>query len=58
MLEKSLTTESDVTIYDLEDSIAPADKIKARLGLLTFLQVCPICPSFPETPLLLFTPGE
>lgn len=39
MLEKSLTTKSDVIIYDLEDSVAPADKYKARSALHRFLQV-------------------
>ncbi|KAF9464220.1 citrate lyase beta subunit [Collybia nuda] len=39
MLEKSLTSNSDVIIYDLEDSIAPSptDKKDARNKLLRFL---------------------
>ncbi|EIW59205.1 citrate lyase beta subunit [Trametes versicolor FP-101664 SS1] len=39
MLEKSLTTTSDVIIYDLEDSVPPsaADKTGARKRLSTFL---------------------
>ncbi|TFK91931.1 citrate lyase beta subunit [Polyporus arcularius HHB13444] len=39
MLEKSLTTPSDVIIYDLEDSVppSPADKASARARLAHFL---------------------
>ncbi|RPD77769.1 citrate lyase beta subunit [Lentinus tigrinus ALCF2SS1-7] len=39
MLEKSLTTPSDVIIYDLEDSVppSPADKTSARARLAHFL---------------------
>ena len=39
MLEKSLTTPSDVIIYDLEDSVppSPADKKGARDRLTHFL---------------------
>ncbi|KIK03329.1 hypothetical protein K443DRAFT_676816 [Laccaria amethystina LaAM-08-1] len=39
MLEKSLTTDSDVIIYDLEDSVPPdpSDKTRARLRLKEFL---------------------
>ncbi|KAH9854738.1 citrate lyase beta subunit [Lenzites betulinus] len=39
MLEKSLTTSSDVIIYDLEDSVppSPADKSGARARLAHFL---------------------
>jgi len=37
MLEKSLQTKSDVIIYDLEDSVAPADKGIARDRLVHFL---------------------
>ena len=41
-LQKSLHTESDVLIYDLEDSISPAPEAKAaaRLRLKGFLSVC------------------
>ncbi len=41
MLEKSLTTSSDVIIYDLEDSVppAPASKQAARDRLEGFLKV-------------------
>lgn len=41
MLEKSLTTPSDVIIYDLEDSVppSPADKTSARARLAHFLSV-------------------
>jgi citrate lyase subunit beta-like protein len=41
MLEKSLTTDSDVIIYDLEDSVPPdpSDKTRARLRLKEFLSV-------------------
>ena len=41
MLEKSLTTNSDMIIYDLEDSVAPspADKGSARNRLRNFLKV-------------------
>ncbi|KAF8967068.1 Pyruvate/Phosphoenolpyruvate kinase-like domain-containing protein [Flammula alnicola] len=40
MLEKSITSGSDVIIYDLEDSVSPApeDKSSARLRLRTFLE--------------------
>lgn len=39
MLQKSLTTPSDVIIYDLEDSVPPseADKNRARDNLTNFL---------------------
>jgi citrate lyase beta subunit len=39
MLRKSLVTDSDVIIYDLEDSIAPSeeDKSEAREQLTEFL---------------------
>jgi hypothetical protein len=42
MLEKSLTTGSDVIIYDLEDSVPPCvkDKETARQRLKDFLGVC------------------
>ena len=41
MLEKSLTTSSDVIIYDLEDSVppSPVDKNGARGRLAHFLSV-------------------
>lgn len=41
MLRKSLETQSDVIIYDLEDSVPPAraDKDAARDRLLKFLSV-------------------
>jgi citrate lyase beta subunit len=41
MLEKSITTGSDVIIYDLEDSVSPMplDKAKARGRLKKFLGV-------------------
>ncbi|KAF7297776.1 HpcH-HpaI domain-containing protein [Mycena kentingensis (nom. inval.)] len=40
MLEKSLTTASDVIVYDLEDSVPPTpnDKLAARSRLSAFLQ--------------------
>ncbi|KAJ7212309.1 citrate lyase beta subunit [Mycena pura] len=40
MLEKSLITNSDIIIYDLEDSVPPAeaDKLAARARLAAFLQ--------------------
>ncbi|KAI5122460.1 hypothetical protein M0805_008771 [Coniferiporia weirii] len=37
MLQKSLETPSDVIIYDLEDSVAPAAKPAARAALTAFL---------------------
>lgn len=40
MLQKSLETPSDVIIYDLEDSVAPAAKPSARAALTNFLSVC------------------
>ena len=41
MLEKSITTGSDVIIYDLEDSVSPVclDKANARHRLKKFLGV-------------------
>ena len=41
MLEKSITTGSDVIIYDLEDSVSPVplDKANARGRLKKFLEV-------------------
>ncbi len=44
MLEKSFTVNSDMIIYDLEDSVSPKDKITARNRLQSFLNV----PSFME----------
>jgi citrate lyase beta subunit len=44
MLEKSLNIKSDVIIYDLEDSVSPADKIGARHRLQGFLQVIVFLP--------------
>ncbi|OAX33381.1 Phosphoenolpyruvate/pyruvate domain-containing protein, partial [Rhizopogon vinicolor AM-OR11-026] len=43
MLDKSLTTPSDVVIYDLEDSVPPStnDKDSARQRLSTFLSCTP-----------------
>ncbi|KAH7926465.1 citrate lyase beta subunit [Leucogyrophana mollusca] len=43
MLEKSLTTESDIIIYDLEDSVPPSafDKESARQRLSIFLSRSP-----------------
>ncbi|QRV76363.1 citrate lyase subunit beta-like protein [Ceratobasidium sp. AG-Ba] len=38
MLQKSLTSESDALIYDLEDSVAPNEKARARGALLEFLK--------------------
>ncbi|KAG8689826.1 hypothetical protein FRC11_000341, partial [Ceratobasidium sp. 423] len=38
MLQKSLSSPSDAIIYDLEDSVAPAEKDRARTALLGFLQ--------------------
>ena len=45
MLEKSLTTKSDVIIYDLEDSVPPdpLDKSRARSKLKDFLSVRNLC---------------
>ncbi|KAK0464550.1 citrate lyase beta subunit [Desarmillaria tabescens] len=37
MLEKSFTVNSDMIIYDLEDSVSPKDKITARKRLQSFL---------------------
>ncbi|EMD39982.1 hypothetical protein CERSUDRAFT_150852 [Gelatoporia subvermispora B] len=37
MLQKSLSTNTDVIIYDLEDSVPPSDKGSARERLRTFL---------------------
>ena len=41
MLEKSITTGSDVIIYDLEDSVSPVplEKVNARVRLKKFLGV-------------------
>jgi hypothetical protein len=39
MLQKSLTSKSDALIYDLEDSVAPNEKSRARSSLLDFLRV-------------------
>ena len=39
MLMKSLETPSDVIIYDLEDSVAPDTKPRARSALHEFLNV-------------------
>jgi citrate lyase beta subunit len=39
MLQKSLSNPSDVIIYDLEDSVAPQEKVNARHKLSEFLQV-------------------
>jgi citrate lyase beta subunit len=39
MLEKSLKVNSDVFIYDLEDSVAPDSKAQARSNLVGFLSV-------------------
>ncbi|KAJ7696006.1 citrate lyase beta subunit [Mycena rosella] len=46
MLEKSLTTNSDMVIYDLEDSVPPsvADKVAARARLSAFLAVLEYAP--------------
>ncbi|CAE7137015.1 unnamed protein product [Rhizoctonia solani] len=38
MLQKSLSSPSDAIIYDLEDSVAPNEKDRARIALLGFLQ--------------------
>lgn len=40
MLEKSTSVDSDVIVYDLEDSVAPKDKEQARNNLIHFLGVC------------------
>ena len=42
MLQKSLVSESDVIVYDLEDSVPPSsvDKENARMRLSNFLLVC------------------
>ncbi|KAF8914928.1 Pyruvate/Phosphoenolpyruvate kinase-like domain-containing protein [Mucidula mucida] len=37
MLEKSTSVDSDVIVYDLEDSVAPKDKEQARNNLIHFL---------------------
>lgn len=41
MLEKSISSGSDVIIYDLEDSVppAPSEKVAARMRLEEFLEV-------------------
>lgn len=39
MLEKSLESDSDTFIYDLEDSVAPSEKESARTSLIQFLKV-------------------
>lgn len=41
MLEKSISSGSDVIIYDLEDSVSPApsEKVAARMRLEKFLEV-------------------
>lgn len=39
MLEKSLSSDSDTLIYDLEDSVAPDQKSIARQNLVNFLAV-------------------
>jgi len=39
-LEKSLSTEADVLIFDLEDSVAPARKQEGRTLLAEFLENC------------------
>ncbi|CEL57393.1 citrate lyase subunit beta-like protein [Rhizoctonia solani AG-1 IB] len=41
MLQKSLSSPSDALIYDLEDSVAPNEKERARTALLGFLQSQP-----------------
>ncbi|CAE6428471.1 unnamed protein product [Rhizoctonia solani] len=41
MLQKSLSSPSDALIYDLEDSVAPNEKERARSALLGFLQSQP-----------------
>jgi citrate lyase subunit beta-like protein len=38
MLQKSLTTNADTIIYDLEDSVAASQKTKARNSLIGFLR--------------------
>jgi len=38
MLRKSLSVEADTIIYDLEDSVAPAQKEKARHSLVEFFR--------------------
>ena len=45
MLNKSLSTQSDIIVYDLEDSVPPtvADKDGARSRLAAFLQASPLC---------------
>lgn len=42
MLQKSLASPSDALIYDLEDSVAPNEKYRARTALIDFLQVRPV----------------
>ncbi|KAB5594273.1 Citrate lyase subunit beta-like protein [Ceratobasidium theobromae] len=41
MLQKSLASPSDALIYDLEDSVAPNEKYRARTALIDFLQKQP-----------------
>src|SRR5690625_1292511 len=41
-LEKSLSTEADVLIFDLEDSVAPARKPEGRKILAAFLEDCSV----------------
>jgi citrate lyase subunit beta-like protein len=42
MLDKSLKTDTDMIIYDLEDSVSPFDKDTARERLKGFLTVRPM----------------
>lgn len=39
MLNKSLQSQADTVIFDLEDSVAPDQKVAARAQLVDFLQV-------------------
>ena len=50
MLEKTKTSDSDVFVYDLEDSVAPNinDKVTARERLKAFLAVEFFFPGFVE----------
>ncbi|MCJ1373068.1 hypothetical protein MMC20_004295 [Loxospora ochrophaea] len=47
MLQKSLSLPTDNITYDLEDSVAPAQKVSARTDLLAFLSSIP--PNNPPT---------
>ncbi|KIJ54837.1 hypothetical protein M422DRAFT_24729 [Sphaerobolus stellatus SS14] len=49
MLQKSLTSNADTLIYDLEDSVAPLQKQAARENLVKFLNDPSLAESLPTT---------